>query len=181
MSLAAVELRTAQDVRDHARVVSARIRAGYSPEVNVQYYQRQLGAVSNDLAAARTEIDNLKTENNILRAKLGEATGEIDISLRLFHIPDIQRAACNYFGISWVELSSKRRTADVVYYRQVTMYLCKIMTLHSLPEIGRAFGGRDHTTALHAIRKIEERRKKSPELDSTITTLKAIIQTGEVP
>lgn len=70
-------------------------------------------------------------------------------------INDIKRAACRYFGVSAVDLDSARRTLKVVHPRQVAMYLARTLTGKSLPEIGRRFGGRDHTTVLHGVRKIE--------------------------
>ena len=70
-------------------------------------------------------------------------------------IEDIQRVVARQYNVSRADLLSSRRTANVVRPRQVAMYLAKILTLRSLPEIGRRFGGRDHTTVLHAVRKIE--------------------------
>jgi chromosomal replication initiator protein len=70
-------------------------------------------------------------------------------------IEDIQRVVARTYNVSRADLLSSRRTANVVRPRQVAMYLAKILTLRSLPEIGRRFGGRDHTTVLHAVRKIE--------------------------
>jgi chromosomal replication initiator protein len=70
-------------------------------------------------------------------------------------IEDIQRVVARQYNVSRSDLLSSRRTANVVRPRQVAMYLAKVLTLRSLPEIGRRFGGRDHTTVLHAVRKIE--------------------------
>ncbi len=70
-------------------------------------------------------------------------------------IEDIQRIVARHYNVSRGDLLSSRRTANVVRPRQVAMYLAKTLTLRSLPEIGRRFGGRDHTTVLHAVRKIE--------------------------
>ncbi len=70
-------------------------------------------------------------------------------------IEDIQRIVARHYNVSRSDLLSSRRTANVVRPRQVAMYLAKTLTLRSLPEIGRRFGGRDHTTVLHAVRKIE--------------------------
>ena len=70
-------------------------------------------------------------------------------------IEDIQRAVARQYNVSRSDLLSSRRTANVVRPRQIAMYLAKTLTLRSLPEIGRRFGGRDHTTVLHAVRKIE--------------------------
>jgi chromosomal replication initiator protein len=70
-------------------------------------------------------------------------------------IEDIQRIVARHYNVSKTELLSNRRTRTIVKPRQVAMYLAKVMTPRSLPEIGRRFGGRDHTTVLHAVRKIE--------------------------
>lgn len=74
---------------------------------------------------------------------------------RRVKIEDIQRVVARQYNVSRGDLLSSRRTANVVRPRQVAMYLAKTLTLRSLPEIGRRFGGRDHTTVLHAVRKIE--------------------------
>ena len=71
---------------------------------------------------------------------------------------------------------SSRRTANVVRPRQVAMYLAKILTLRSLPEIGRRFGGRDHTTVLHAVRKIETLAGNDSALAEEIEALKRQLQ-----
>ncbi|WP_217575402.1 chromosomal replication initiator protein DnaA [Mesorhizobium sp. GbtcB19] len=71
-------------------------------------------------------------------------------------IEDIQRIVARHYNVSKTELLSNRRTRTIVKPRQVAMYLSKVMTPRSLPEIGRRFGGRDHTTVLHAVRKIED-------------------------
>jgi len=71
-------------------------------------------------------------------------------------IEDIQRIVARHYNVSKSELLSNRRTRTIVKPRQIAMYLAKVMTPRSLPEIGRRFGGRDHTTVLHAVRKIED-------------------------
>ena len=75
---------------------------------------------------------------------------------RLITIENIQKTTCEYYKIRMAELLSKRRTRSIARPRQMAMALCKELTQHSLPEIGDAFGGRDHTTVLHACRKIDE-------------------------
>ncbi|MEZ5787670.1 MAG: chromosomal replication initiator protein DnaA [Xanthobacteraceae bacterium] len=74
---------------------------------------------------------------------------------RKVKIEEIQRIVARRYNVSRGDLLSSRRTANVVRPRQIAMYLAKTLTLRSLPEIGRRFGGRDHTTVLHAVRKIE--------------------------
>lgn len=75
---------------------------------------------------------------------------------RLITIENIQKTVCEYYKIRMAELLSKRRPRSIARPRQMAMALCKELTQHSLPEIGDAFGGRDHTTVLHACRKIDE-------------------------
>ncbi|MGA9572473.1 MAG: chromosomal replication initiator protein DnaA, partial [Lysobacterales bacterium] len=75
---------------------------------------------------------------------------------RLITIENIQKTVCEYYKIRIAELLSKRRHRSIARPRQMAMSLCKELTQHSLPEIGDAFGGRDHTTVLHACRKIVE-------------------------
>ena len=70
-------------------------------------------------------------------------------------IEDIQKLVASHYSVTRADILSSRRTATVVKPRQVAMFLAKTLTLRSLPEIGRRFGGRDHTTVLHAVRKIE--------------------------
>ena len=80
------------------------------------------------------------------------------------------------YNVSRADLLSSRRTANVVRPRQVAMYLAKTLTLRSLPEIGRRFGGRDHTTVLHAVRKIENLVSTDSALAEEIELLKRQLQ-----
>ncbi len=91
-------------------------------------------------------------------------------------IEDIQRVVARQYNVSRADLLSSRRTANVVRPRQVAMYLAKTLTLRSLPEIGRRFGGRDHTTVLHAVRKIENLVTNDTGLAEEIELLKRQLQ-----
>ena len=91
-------------------------------------------------------------------------------------IEDIQRVVARQYNVSRSDLLSSRRTANVVRPRQVAMYLAKTLTLRSLPEIGRRFGGRDHTTVLHAVRKIEALVSKDTALSDEVKSLKRQLQ-----
>jgi chromosomal replication initiator protein len=91
-------------------------------------------------------------------------------------IEDIQRIVARQYNVSRADLLSSRRTANVVRPRQVAMYLAKALTLRSLPEIGRRFGGRDHTTVLHAVRKIESLVGTDNTLADEIELLKRQLQ-----
>jgi chromosomal replication initiator protein len=83
----------------------------------------------------------------------------------------IQKVVCEYFGLKVQEIKAKRRTRDIAFPRQVAMYLSKSLTESSLSEIGKNFGGKDHSTVIHACKLIEERRKKDGEFDSKIEYL----------
>ncbi len=91
-------------------------------------------------------------------------------------IEDIQRIVARQYNVSRADLLSSRRTANVVRPRQIAMYLAKTLTLRSLPEIGRRFGGRDHTTVLHAVRKIEGLVGNDNVLAEEIEILKRLLQ-----
>jgi len=91
-------------------------------------------------------------------------------------IEDIQRVVARQYNVSRSDLLSSRRTANVVRPRQVAMYLAKTLTLRSLPEIGRRFGGRDHTTVLHAVRKIEALVGSDSGLAEEVEILKRQLQ-----
>lgn len=88
-------------------------------------------------------------------------------------IEEIQRATCRYFNVSRDDLLSHRRTAEIVRPRQVAMYLAKTLTLRSLPEIGIQFGNRDHTTVLHAVRKIEHLCLSDADVERAVSEIKA--------
>ena len=95
---------------------------------------------------------------------------------RRVKIEEIQRVVARQYNVSRADLLSSRRTANVVRPRQVAMYLAKTLTLRSLPEIGRRFGGRDHTTVLHAVRKIENLVTSDISLAEEIELLKRQLQ-----
>ncbi len=97
------------------------------------------------------------------------------IEPRRIKIEDILRIVSRHFGVSKGDLLSQRRHRSVVWPRQIGMYLAKQMTARSLPEIGRRFGNRDHTTVLHAIRKIEGEINGNPRLRDEIDELKKLL------
>ncbi len=91
-------------------------------------------------------------------------------------IEDIQKLVATHFNVSRADILSSRRTANVVKPRQIAMYLAKILTPRSLPEIGRRFGGRDHTTVLHAVRKIDGLVAKDTALKKELDHLKQMLE-----
>lgn len=90
---------------------------------------------------------------------------------RLVSIDNIQRVVAEYYKIKVSDLHSKRRSRSVARPRQVAMYLAKELTNHSLPEIGESFGGRDHTTVLHACRKIKELLESDADIREDVKNL----------
>jgi chromosomal replication initiator protein len=98
------------------------------------------------------------------------------VELKRVRIEEIQRIVARHYNVSRSDLLSSRRTANVVRPRQIAMYLAKTLTLRSLPEIGRRFGGRDHTTVLHAVRKIESLIGSDNSLAAEIEVLKSQLQ-----
>ncbi len=92
----------------------------------------------------------------------------------------IQMATARYYNVSRADILSHRRTNNVVKPRQIAMYLCKVLTMKSLPEIGRMFDGRDHTTILHAVKKIESLIAKDAVLASEVGSIKVTVLGGSV-
>jgi len=86
-------------------------------------------------------------------------------------IEEIQRRVCEHFNIKMAEMHSARRARAVARPRQIAMYLAKMLTSRSLPEIGRKFGKRDHTTVMHAVKKIEELRAIDPSINEDVEIL----------
>ena len=94
---------------------------------------------------------------------------------RKISVDEIQRKVADYYAIKLSDLLSARRARDVARPRQVAMFLAKRLTPKSLPDIGRRFGGRDHTTVMHAVKRIEELRADDSELDADIARLTRLI------
>ena len=77
----------------------------------------------------------------------------------------IQKLISNYYNLPVSKLKSKNNARQVSFPRQVAMYLCKKLTRCSLPEIGRRFGGKHHSTVIHSVQKIERKRKEEPDFN----------------
>lgn len=95
--------------------------------------------------------------------------------LRTVSIDDVKRAACEVFAVRMEELDCARRAREVARPRQVAMYLAKQMTQRSLPEIGRRFGGRDHTTVIHAVRVVTQLCRADPEFATLVELARAAV------
>jgi len=95
----------------------------------------------------------------------------IDTQVRKITIEAIQRAVAENFGMRVAELKQKNNSRQIVVPRQIAMYIAKQLTEASLPEIGRQFGGKHHTTVMHSISKIDEHRRSDKDLNRTVTKL----------
>ncbi|WP_128891128.1 chromosomal replication initiator protein DnaA [Erythrobacter sp. HKB08] len=100
-----------------------------------------------------------------------QLTDILSANRRRITIDEIQRTVCQFYRIDRSEMSSKRRARAVVRPRQVAMYLSKVLTPRSYPEIGRKFGGRDHSTVIHAVRLIEDLRQRDADMDGDVRSL----------
>jgi len=85
-------------------------------------------------------------------------------------VEGIQKLVANHYNLKVTELKSKNNSQQIAFPRQVAMYLCKRMTESSLPEIGRRFGGKHHSTVIHSVRKIDGMRKRDPDFDRLINS-----------
>ena len=100
-----------------------------------------------------------------------QLTDILTANRRRVTIDEIQRTVCHYYKLDRSEMASKRRARAIVRPRQVAMYLAKVLTPRSYPEIGRKFGGRDHSTVIHAVRLIEDLRVRDQDMDSDVRSL----------
>ena len=91
-------------------------------------------------------------------------------------IRTIQRAVCEHYGVRLIDLPSERRTKAIVLSRQVAVWLSRRLMTHSLPEIGHHFGDRDHTTVLHAVRRIDQLRQSDPAMQARLDAFIAALQ-----
>ncbi|MGE5217091.1 MAG: chromosomal replication initiator protein DnaA [Chloroflexota bacterium] len=120
----------------------------------------RLGAFAS-LTKATITVDLAK---DVLRNTLNGAKREITVE-------NIQKTICEYFNIKIGDLKAKRRTQNIALPRQVAMYLCRKYTETSFPAIGDKFGGRDHSTVIHASKTIERKIKEDPHMQTTIEKL----------
>ncbi|MDD5138322.1 MAG: chromosomal replication initiator protein DnaA [Candidatus Omnitrophota bacterium] len=125
------------------------------------------GALVKVIAYSLLEEKHITLEmaKGVLKDLLKEASKQITVE-------DIQRAVADYFKIHPDELKTKKRVKNVVVPRQVAMYLSRELTSMSLPEIGLAFGGKDHTTVLHAFKKIQAEILKNHQIKSAVEQIK---------
>ncbi|MBI1891350.1 MAG: chromosomal replication initiator protein DnaA [Burkholderiales bacterium] len=100
----------------------------------------------------------------------------LTVQNRQISVENIQKTVADFFNIKVADMYSKKRPANIARPRQIAMYLAKELTQKSLPEIGELFGGRDHTTVLHAVRKIAQDRTKNPEVNHELHVLEQTLK-----
>jgi chromosomal replication initiator protein len=100
----------------------------------------------------------------------------LDSTAQIITVEKIQKIVCHEFKIKPSQLKSKNNSPKIAFPRQIAMYLSKELTKSSLPEIGKKFGGKHHTTVIHSIKKIEKMRKQNPEFNRNINKLISYIQ-----
>ncbi len=130
---------------------------------------RELEGALNRVVAHSTLVGrriDLDTTQDVLRDLLRSN------DRRVVTVEDIQQKVCDYYNVKLSDLLSTRRAQAISKPRQVAMYLCKVLTSKSLPEIGRRFGGRDHTTVMHAVKRVEEAMETIREYSNDVNVLR---------
>ncbi|HEV7440689.1 MAG TPA: chromosomal replication initiator protein DnaA [Methylobacterium sp.] len=175
------------DEQLRASILSARLAAVRASHPNFEvsptvaaYVAKAITANGRDLEGA---VNRLLAHATLTGATVTMETAETAIrdlvknrEPKRIKIEDIQKLVASRYNVSRSDILSERRTAAVVKPRQIAMYLSKVLTLRSLPEIGRRFGGRDHTTVLHAVRKIERQIGEDAVLGDEVELLKRMLQ-----
>jgi chromosomal replication initiator protein len=116
-------------------------------------------------ASLTGQVISLDLAKTVLRDLIGDKK-------KVVAMDDIQEAVCTQFHVKLAELKSRRRSKTLVHPRQIAMYLCRELTDASYPEIGRQFGGKDHTTIIHACRQVAKAKEADTGLQTTIESLK---------
>ncbi|MCC6889628.1 MAG: hypothetical protein IT536_13925 [Hyphomicrobiales bacterium] len=130
-------------------------------------------------AAAGSALERIDARFSALDRKLDSLIGmlrepsEKQCATNYLLIADVRRALARFFGVSEQDIDRAGRTARIARIRQIGFFLCRTHTTRSLPEIGKSFGDRDHSTVLHGIRKIEALRRVDAGLDADLAKLEA--------
>lgn len=170
-----------------AKILATRMEALQSAHPNFQvspdvvaYVARVVATNGRDLdGAANRLLAHATLSGQLVTLETAEAAIRDLVRTReprRVKIEDIQKLVATRYNVSRADILSERRTAAVVKPRQIAMYLSKALTPRSLPEIGRRFGGRDHTTVLHAVRKIAAERQTVSELNQQLHVLEQTLK-----
>jgi len=185
--------------------LKSRLNCGLVADIHATTYELRLGILQAKAEQMGIEIPRKVTEflGHKITANVRELEGALnrvvahaqlvgrDITLestqevlhdllrandRRVTIEEIQKKVAEHFNIRISDMHSARRARSVARPRQVAMYLAKQLTSRSLPEIGRKFGGRDHTTVMHAVKKIEELREAEPSFNEDVELLRRMLE-----
>ena len=166
-------------VTRRAELAQTRFGVHFPPAV-IDYISRIVISHGRDLDGA---VNRLVAANQLTHELITVPLAERTLAdlvrareARRVRIEDILRIVSRHYKVPRNELLSSRRSRDVVRPRQIAMYLAKSLTSRSLPEIGRRFGGRDHTTVLHSVRKVEQMMKDDADLTQEIELLKRMLE-----
>lgn len=150
------------------------------PEDVIEFLARTINRNVRELVGGLNKLiayAQLTGQDVSLQLAEEQLTDILSANRRRITIDEIQRTVCQFYRIDRSEMSSKRRARAVVRPRQVAMYLAKVLTPRSYPEIGRKFGGRDHSTVIHAVRLIEDLRKRDADMDGDVRSLLRQLET----
>jgi chromosomal replication initiator protein len=125
--------------------------------------------------AAKSSLTGRPIDFEFARSEIAMVTPRRE----LMSVEDIQRAVCTHFRLSNSDLLSKDRHKSVAFARQVAMYLCRQRLKCSFPELGRAFGNRDHTTVMSAVRRVEALRQKDPQVNAHLEAIERRLASSE--
>jgi len=156
------ELAGIQLAKDVAQLLATRITN------NVRELEGALTRLTAHATLTGRKID-IDFARHVLRDLLHEEVKAISIE-------EIQKKVASYYNINPKEMRSNKRSRTVAFPRQIAMYASKELTKQSLPEIGEAFGGKDHTTVLYAVRKIDRMRLDSDEFDEEVSRIMALLR-----
>jgi chromosomal replication initiator protein len=151
---------------------------GLSNEVGL-FLASHLGTNIRELEGALTRLRAFAsiTGNDITIAMAKETLRDIlDDRQKMISIENIQKAVAAYYNIKVADLKSAKKLRIYAFPRQIAMFLCRTMTKSSFPEIGEKFGGKDHSTVIHAVRQIEKRSAEDREIKNAIETIKNELQ-----
>src|SRR5690606_39048481 len=126
--------------------------------------------------AAKASLTGRTLDDEVMQ---GELALVATASQRLVGLVDIQRVVCSHFRVTNADLMSKDRHKSVAFARQVAMYLCRQRLKSSFPELGRAFGNRDHTTVMSAVRRVESLRKRDPQVNAHLEAIERRLASSE--
>ena len=166
-------------LQSKADALSARAENAATPQPVLEFLAQRIVSNIRELEGALNRVVayasfvgrpiSLEMAQDVLRDLLRASERRVTID-------EIQRRVAEYFNVKMGDMLSARRARSVARPRQIAMYLSKQLTTRSLPEIGRKFGGRDHTTVIHAVRKIEQLREEDAALDEDVDLLRRMLE-----